>query len=268
MAPLHITKLWLHTPLMYCTLSRFIFYNKGTSLFWTDVYLSSSTARYFIRYLAHKPLDNVLNSLDISSSLARNNPDILRYASKIHGKVAATSARIVNADSRTNRHRPVVQILRLRLRWGWTAVITTLSASSSTMGRPSALMTKIWDALWLGLISLCRRTRSEIPLKHWEIQLTPPRELPPESLRALCSSTTGRGRGTSRVCALSTVLSAANGTNASFCFLMNVRCRQMGQTIVSLMFPSVLMLTSVLTRQSWQNTWPQLKVLSAPDRHS
>ncbi len=206
------------------------------------------------------------------SLLALHNPDVhvlsLGYANKIQGKVAATSATIVNADSRTNRHREVVQILRLRLRWGWTTVITTLSASSSAMGRPWALIIKIWDALWLGLINLCRRTRSDTHLKQWGIQLTPLGKLSLEARRALWSCPSGRGRGTSSVCASSGPLSAARDTSASFCFLMNVRCRQIGQTIVSLMLPSLLMLTSVLTRQSWQNTCPQLRVLSVPDRHS
>lgn len=226
--------------------SGFIFHKKRTRLFWTGrqaVYLSSITATYFM--LVHHWHFTIQTSLG--------------YANKIHGKVAATNASTVNTDSKTNRHRAVVQILRLLLRWGWTTVITILSASSSAMGRPSALMIKIRDALWLGLITLCRRTRSEIPLKQRAIQLT---------RRALCSSTSGRGRGTSSVCASSGFLSAASDTSASFCFLMNVRCRQMGQTIVSLIFPSLLMLTSVLTRQSWQNTCPQLSVLSVPDRDS
>lgn len=68
----------------------------------------------------------------------------LFYANRIQGRVAATSARMVKADSKSSRHRAVVQILtRLLLRCGWTTVITTLSASSSAMGRPSALMMKI-----------------------------------------------------------------------------------------------------------------------------
>lgn len=192
----------------------------------------------------------------------------LCYANKIHGKVAATSASIVNADSRTIRHCAVVQILRLRRRWGWTAVITTLIASSSTMGRPSALMMKIWDVLWLGLIILCRRARSETPLKHREIQLTLLGKLSVAELRALWSCPSGRGRGTSRVCPSSESLSAVGITDTSCCLLMNVWCRQIGQTIVYLMFPSLLTLTNVLTRQSWQNTCPQLRVLSVPDRHS
>lgn len=192
----------------------------------------------------------------------------LGYANKIHGKVAATSATRVNADSKKIKHLAVVQILRLLLRWGWTTVITTLSASSSAMGRPSALIIKIWDALWLGVISLCRRTRSEIPLKQRAIQLTPLGKLSLEVRRALWSCPSGRGRGTSNVCGLSGSFSTERDTSASFCFLMNVRCLQTGQAIVSLMFPSLLMLTSVLTRQSWQNTCPQLRVLSVPDRHS
>lgn len=221
--------------------------------------------------MADAPLDNMFYSpyvlvhhwhFIIQTSIS------LGYANKIHGKVAATNASTVNADSKKNRHRAVVQILRLRLRWGWTTVITTLSASSSAMGRPSALMIKIWEAFWPGLTSLCRRTRSESPLKQRPIQVTPLCKLSPETRRALCNSTRGRARGTSSVCAWSGFLSAASDTSASFCFLMNVKCRQMGQTMVSLMFPSLLMLTSVLTRQSWQNTCPQLRVLSVPNRHS
>ena len=192
----------------------------------------------------------------------------LFYANRIQGRVAATSARMVKADSKSSRHRAVVQILRLLLRCGGTTVITTLSASSSAMGRPSALMMKIWDALWLGLINLWRRTRSETPLRQRDIQFTPPAEPSPEARRASCRCPGGSGSGTSSVCAWRGALSAARLTSASFCFLMNVRCLQMGQAIVSLMFPSLVMLTSVLTRQSWQNTCPQLRVLSAPDSSS
>lgn len=187
------------------------------------------------------------------------------YANKTQGNVAAISARTVNADSKTRRHLEVVHNLLLRLRCAWTTVITTSSASSSAIGRPSALMTKICDALLLGLISLCRRSRPEIPLKQWDIQLPTLGELLPVER---CASWSSSGRGTSRVWAPSWFLPAAKDTSASFCFLMNVRCLQMGQTIDSLMFPSRLKVTRVLTRQSWQNTCPQLRVLSVPDRHS
>lgn len=193
----------------------------------------------------------------------------VNYASKIHGKVAATSASMVNIASRKKRHRVVVQILRLRLRWGGTAVITILSASSSAMGLPSALMMKIWDALWLGLINRCRRSRSQILLKQWKKHLTARCCWSGETRCASWSRGRVRGRGTSRVCAsLFPPESPTKDTNVSFCFLTKVRCRHMGHTIVSLMIPSLLMQTSVFTRQSWQNTWPQHRVLSVSNRHS
>lgn len=193
------------------------------------------------------------------------------YANKIQGNVAATNASIVNAESKHIKQRAVVQILRLRLRWGWTRVITILILSSSTMGRPSALMIKIWEALWLGLTSLWRFALAEIPLKQRAIQFSPLGKLFIDAVCALwrCPrSPSGMGTGTSSVCCSSRFFSVASETTTSFCFLMNVRCRQMGQMMVSLIIPSLLTLTRVLTKQSWQNTCPQLKILSVPDRHS
>lgn len=188
------------------------------------------------------------------------------YANNIQGNVAATSARAVKIDSKKSKHRAVVHTLRLRL-FGCTTVMTTLSASSSTIGRPSELMMKICDALWVGQTSLCLRSRSDIHLKLWEIQFKPLGKVSPGAAALWCCPT-GMGTGTSKICAASTSLSALRGNSASFCFRMNVRCLQIGQTIVSLMFPLVLTLTRVLTRQSWQKTCPQLSVLSVPDKLS
>lgn len=188
------------------------------------------------------------------------------YANNIQGNVAATSARAVKTESKKSRHRAVVQTLRLRL-FGCTTVMTTLSASSSTMGRPSALMMKIWDALWVGQTSLCLRSRSDVHLMTWDSQFKPHGKVSPGAAALWCCPA-GMGTGTSNICAASTSLSPLRDTRASFCFRINVRCLQMGQTIVSRMFPEALKLTRVLTRQSWQKTCPQLSVLSAPDKLS
>lgn len=68
------------------------------------------------------------------------------YANIIQGSVAATIAISVNITSRTTKQRAVVQILirrLLRLGWGTTGIVSRLTASSSAMGRPWALMMKI-----------------------------------------------------------------------------------------------------------------------------
>ncbi|KAG7242815.1 hypothetical protein INR49_018070 [Caranx melampygus] len=57
-------------------------------------------------------------SINYFSLKVLKTPMSLGYANKIQGKVAATSASMVKADSKTSKHRAVVQILRLRLRWG------------------------------------------------------------------------------------------------------------------------------------------------------
>lgn len=206
------------------------------------------------------------------------------YANIIQGSVAATIAISVNITSRTTKQRAVVQILirrLLRLGWGTTDIVSRLTASSSAMGRPWALMMKIWEFLWSGLISDSIRRLlhlSEIHLKRLPIQLSPLESdgelLCPDARRVSwwCCGLPGAGGGTGtfKVCLppSSASFPGERGTPTSCCFLMKVRCRQTGQMMVSLMTPSLLILTKVFTRQSWQKTCPQLRVLSVPERLS
>lgn len=187
------------------------------------------------------------------------------YANNIQGTVAATSATAAKTNSKKRRHQVVVHTLRLRL-FGCTTDMTTLSASSSSMGRPSVLIIKICNVLWLGHTSLCLRIRSDIHLQMWAIPFKPVGKV--FVAAGLWCWPPGRGTGTSNVCPASTSLSAVRAKSAAFCFRINVRCLQIGHTIVPLMFPLLITLTRVLTRQSWQKMCPQLKVLSVPDRLS
>lgn len=179
--------------------------------------------------------------------------------------MSALNASKTIVDNKIVMHCADVQILHLCMCGCWGTDITTLDSSSSVMGRPSALIIKIWHALWVEPTSLCRRTCLGIPLKQLASQSAPLGDKYLWMLWDLFDWSTSTGRGTSSVCISPGLLFESS---SSFCFLRNVRCWQMGQTMLSLMFPSVLMLSSVLTRQSWQNTCPQLRVLSVPERLS
>lgn len=189
------------------------------------------------------------------------------YANRIQGNVTVIRARMEKIDNRNSKHLPVVQILgRVRLRIGRITVVAGRGMiSSSFIGRPSSLMMKTSDVFFLGRNKPCELNLSDTTLKNRVIQ--PKRPVVKGKFVDRLLTGWAPSKGTSKVfciCAPRWLV-----TTRSFCFAIKVRCLQMGQIILSrVMTPSLLMLTNVRTRQSWQNVWEQLRVLAEPERHS
>ncbi|XP_068509410.1 rho GTPase-activating protein 44 isoform X8 [Syngnathus scovelli] len=165
-------------------------------------------------------------------------------ANRIHGSTAATSAITVKVERSTTRHRAVLHTRRRRILGGRTTVNTTLNASSSVMGLPRALMTKISELLH-GLVrrSVGRWRRSESAQKK---RRSRPRR---EAAEVVSSSSRASGlpTGTSNVCPPPPPLSASSSgcplpcakASCSSCrFLIKVRCLHTGQARVSRICPS------------------------------
>lgn len=204
-----------------------------------------------------------------SRFLTKENVQWIHYANRIQGNVTVTRAKRENIVNRISKHRPVVQILgRVRLRIGRiTVVVGRTLISSSFIGRPSSLMMKISDGFFLCRNQPCELNLSDNSLKYRVIQPTRPVDLfKGEFVDRLLTGCTP-SKGTSKVfcvCAPRWLV-----TTTSFCLVIKVKCLQMGQIILSrVMTPSLLMLTKVRTRQSWQNVWEQLRVLAVPVRLS
>lgn len=178
-------------------------------------------------------------------------------------KLAASK---VNATSKMALSPFTSQHVHLGLCTGWTT--TMMGSSTSVTGRRSIIITKSWEPLQAWPVGVFRRTGVEIHLKQVATQFSALCDKHLEKQKNLCCLEAAPGRGTSSICSWLRFLSWLDERSSSLCFLMKVACWQMGQTMLSLRFPSVLMLSSVLTRQSWQNTCWQLRVRSRPARLS
>lgn len=172
----------------------------------------------------------------------------------------------VNAPSKTAECPVTSQYVHPCLCRGWTT--TTMGSSTSVTGGRSIIITKSWDPLQARPMGFFRQNGEEILLRQVTIQSSVLCDKHLEKRWDLSCLDAGPRRGTSSICSSPRFLSWPDECSSSFGFLIKVACWQMGQIMLSLRFPSVLMLSSVLTRQSWQNTCWQLRVRSRPDRLS
>lgn len=181
-------------------------------------------------------------------------------------KITKLTTSKVNAPSKTAVRPVTTQYVHLCLCRGWTT--TMMGSSTSVTGRCSIIITKTWDSLQVRLMGFFRQTGEEILLRQVTIQSSALCDKHLKKRWDLFCLDAGPGRGTSNICSSPRFLFWPEECSSSLGFLIKVACWQMGQMMLSLRFPSVLMLSSVLTRQSWQNTCWQLRVRSWPDRLS